>query len=174
MKPPADTHVTAIAASDVYSLALTSDGSVLAWGNNNELGDGIGEGGDVPIPPIELNLPGIRVTAISAGGGGGLALTSTGTVLTWGDSPVPVNLPAGTHVTAVSAGGAQRLVLTSDGGVLAWGDNTYGELGNGTTTDSSTPVPVDLPAGTRVTAISAGSDYNLALTVRCPVSTRTR
>ena len=56
-------------------------------------------------------------------------------------------------------------MLTSDGRLLAWGENTYGELGNGAATYSYYPVPVDLPAGTRVTAISAGSDYNLALTV---------
>ena len=63
--------------------------------------------------------------------------------------------------TAASA--AQRPA----GSVLAWGNNYNGELGNGTTTNSSTPVPVDLPAGTRVTAIAAGGDgdaHSLALT----------
>src|SRR5262249_55691988 len=39
-----------------------------------------------------------------------------------------------------------------------------GELGNGTTTDSATPVPVSLPAGTTVKAIRAGCEHSLALT----------
>jgi alpha-tubulin suppressor-like RCC1 family protein len=59
--------------------------------------------------------------------------------------------------TAASA--AQRPAGT----VLAWGLNYSGELGNGSTPDSSTPVPVDLPAGTSVSAVAAGSDDTLAL-----------
>ena len=59
--------------------------------------------------------------------------------------------------TAASA--AQRPART----LFAWGDNTYGELGDGTTTDRSVPVPVDLPAGTRVTAVAGGFDDTLAL-----------
>src|SRR5262249_60834665 len=54
--------------------------------------------------------------------------------------------------------------LTSTGQVLAWGFNGDGELGNGTTTDSATPVPVSLPAGTTVKAIRAGCEHSLALT----------
>jgi len=33
-------------------------------------------------------------------------------------------------------------VLKTDGTVWAWGDNAYGQLGNGTTTDSAVPVQV--------------------------------
>ena len=68
-----------------------------------------------------------------------------------------MDLPAGTRVTSVSAGDNQSLAVTSSGSVLAWGDNRFGELGDGTTAASLTPVPVDLPAGTRVTAVAAAS-----------------
>ena len=44
--------------------------------------------------------------------------------------------------------------MLSDGTVRAWGDNGFGELGNGTTTNSSTPVPVSGLTG--VTAIAGG------------------
>jgi Regulator of chromosome condensation (RCC1) repeat len=79
-------------------------------------------------------------------------------------TPVRVDLPTGTRITAVAAGnGDESLALTSGGGALAWGFNEFGELGDGTTTNSSTPVRVHLPAGTRVTAVAA--DYaDLALT----------
>ena len=50
------------------------------------------------------------------------------------------------------------ITRASDGHVLAWGENLYGELGDGTTTDSPTPVPVDLPAGTRIAAVGGDGD----------------
>jgi hypothetical protein len=65
-------------------------------------------------------------------------------------------------VTAIAAGQYQSLALESDGTVWDWGDNSYGELGNGTTTGSNTPVQVSWLHG--VTAIAAGSGHSLALT----------
>ena len=182
MDLPAGTRVTAIAAGLWDSLALTSDGSVLAWGYNDdgELGDGTTTGSSTPVP---VDLPaGTRVTAVAAGFDHSLALTSHGSVLAWGNNgdgqlgdgtttssstPVRIDLPARTRVTAVAAGGGpQSLALTSDGSVLEWGNNGDGELGDGTSADSLTPVPVDLPPGTHIAAVSAsdsGDDYSLAL-----------
>ena len=182
MSLPAGTSVTAIAAAGYNGLALTSTGGVLAWGWNwyGQLGDG----STVPdsFRPVLVNLPfGVHATAVAAGRLFSLAVTSTGSVLAWGagfngelgnggtsdisSTPVAVHLPAGVHVTTVSAGDAFGLALTSTGGVLAWGDNAYGELGNGGTSDiSSTPVAVNLPAGTHIAAVSAGDTFSLALT----------
>jgi alpha-tubulin suppressor-like RCC1 family protein len=53
------------------------------------------------------------------------------------------------------------LVLRATGTVLAWGRNTYGRLGDGTTTDRWTPVPVT--GLTNVTAIAAARDFSAAL-----------
>jgi alpha-tubulin suppressor-like RCC1 family protein len=73
-------------------------------------------------------------------------------------------LPAGTTITAIAAGRNYSLALISTGTGLAWGFNGSGQLGNGTTTNSNTPVPVDLPPGTTVTAIAGGFRHSLALT----------
>ena len=51
VKLPAGRKVTAIAAGELHSLAVTSTGAVLAWGGNNfgQLGDGSYEGSNVPV-----------------------------------------------------------------------------------------------------------------------------
>ena len=176
---PGGTKVTGIAAGFAHSVALTSTGAVLAWGKNynGNLGNGSTTDSDVPV---KVNLPvGTKVTAVAAGAEYNLALTSTGAVLAWGynadgqlgdgstgtsDVPVNVSLPTGTKVTAVAAGALHSLALTSTGAVLAWGYNADGELGDGNTTNGDVPVKVNLPPGTKVTAVAAGGYYSLALT----------
>jgi alpha-tubulin suppressor-like RCC1 family protein len=176
---PKGTKVTAVAAGCYHSMALTSTGTVLAWGDNShgELGNGTTTQSDVPV---KVKLPkGTKVTALSSGYYSSYALTSTGSVLAWGyneygmlgtgtttdsDRPVKVKLPRGTRVTAVAAGGEYTLALTSKGSVLAWGYNADGELGNGTTTNSDRPVKVKLASGTRVTAVAGAGQNAVALT----------
>ena len=156
-----------------------ASGHVLAWGRNDfgQLGNGTSTDTSTPV---RVRLPGgTKVQQVRAGCDHTVALTSTGQVLAWGidgsgqlgngsiasrETPVRVRIPRGAKVTAVRAGCDFSLALTSRGGVLAWGDNSYGQLGNGTTTDSRVPVRVQLPAGTKVTAISAGGSFALART----------
>ncbi len=105
--------------------------------------------------------------AISAGAYHSLALTADGHVYAWGynnygqlgngstanaTTPVEVEGPGGTgtlsNIVAISAGGYHSLALTADGHVYAWGYNGYGQLGNGSTTNATTPVEVEGPGGT--------------------------
>jgi alpha-tubulin suppressor-like RCC1 family protein len=102
-----------------HSLALTSSGAVLAWGQNDfgQLGNATTTGSDTAV---RVKLPAdTKVTAISAGCTQSLALTVTGKVLAWGennlgqlgnatttdsDIPVKVKLAADLTATAIGAG----------------------------------------------------------------------
>jgi alpha-tubulin suppressor-like RCC1 family protein len=66
-----------------------------------------------------------------------------------------------TGVVAVAAGAYHSLVLLGDGTVRAWGANTYGQLGDGTTTRRTSPVTV--PGLSGVETVTAGRAYSAAL-----------
>jgi hypothetical protein len=76
---------------------------------------------------------------------------------------VRVRLPAGTKVSSFRAGCESSVVLTAAGRVLDFGSNAFGQLGNGKKAGSAVPVQARFPAGTKVTAVRAGCDFNLAL-----------
>ena len=182
--------VSLVAAGARHSMALRSDGSVVAWGKNGtgELGNGgttnsltpvavTGLGAGSGVVALSGNAPPLSALSVS-GNGHSMALKSDGTVLGWGNNnsgqvgnfsvtdqltPVGVyGLGSGSGVIAISAGGSHSLALKSDGTVLAWGGNNSGQLGNGSLTASTIPVQI-LGAGSGVVAISAGAAFSMAL-----------
>jgi alpha-tubulin suppressor-like RCC1 family protein len=148
--PPGLGQLVAVAAGGDYwqedsahSLALKSDGRVVAWGYD--------DGGEL-TPPEGLE----NVIGIAAGRVHGLALKRDGTVAAWGGNLkgqclVPPNLR---DVVAIDAGGFYSLALKSDGSVVTWGENFNGEFWEEST----------VPAGLcDVVAISAGRFHSMAL-----------
>ncbi|MBI2472804.1 MAG: IPT/TIG domain-containing protein [Planctomycetes bacterium] len=166
--------VTAISAGKrYYSLALKSDGTVWAWGDNSigQLGDGTTTKRITPVQVSSLS----GVTAIVAGLYHSLALKSDGTVWAWGwnnygqlgdggtnwSSSTPIQVSGISGVIAISGRRDHSLALKSDGTVWVWGWNEDGQLGDGTTTNRSTPVQVSSISS--IAAIAGGDSHSLAL-----------
>lgn len=188
---PKGTKIKAVSAGCYHVLALTSGGSVLAWGYNYDGELGNGHSGSATATPVKVKLPKhTKVVRIAAGCYHSLALTSTGKVLAWGqnsygelgngssgapkDAPVKVKLPQGVKVHAIAADYADSMALTSTGEVLAWGYNAYGELGNGHSGSgaySALPVKVKLPKHTKAVQLASGAYTNAALSSKGSVFT---
>ena len=150
-------RVIAIAAGKQHALALRENGLVAAWGSNESGELGVGDNSEHRIAFGTLLTSGI--TAIAAGRGTSLAVRADGAVLSWGmnnygqlgtgsRTPISRSTPGvvtgigGAIAVAVGTGRTHALALRSDGTVWAWGNNGSGQLGDGTTIERLTPVPV--------------------------------
>ena len=118
-----------------------------------------------------------RATQVSVGTGHTCALTLNGGVKCWGDNgygqlgngtstatrltPVDV-IGLNEDVQAISLGWSHSCALTTHGGVKCWGENSFGQLGDGTSTNRLTPVEV-IGLGGGVHAISAGYTHACAV-----------
>ena len=101
---------TAIAARAFHTVALKTDGSVVAWGWNTR--------GQTDVPN-ELK----DMTAIAAGAFHTVALKTDGSVVAWGDNGSgQTDVPNGLKdVTVIAAGDYHTVALKADGSVVAWG-----------------------------------------------------
>jgi alpha-tubulin suppressor-like RCC1 family protein len=172
------TGVTQISAGRGHTLALKSDGTVWAWGDNYYGQLGVNSFTNSATPVQVLGVGGFDylrdIIHVSAGHNHSLALKNDGTVWAWGDNyygqlgnnststwttPVQVWGDGGEgylgSVSKIGAGRDFSLALKSDGTVRAWGYNHYGELGNGGTAERH--VPVQTSVLTNIPAVFSGS-----------------
>jgi alpha-tubulin suppressor-like RCC1 family protein len=183
---PVDVHglasgVTAVAAGSGWVCALTSASGVKCWGWNR-FGQ-LGNGSTDPSSATPTDVAGLTsgVTAISANGLHACALTNDDQVKCWGStagtgpastanqSNVPVDVSGLRDSTAITAGGLHACAITSTGGVDCWGTNHEGELGNGSKTDSYSPVAVSTLTR-RASAMAVGSTDDFLPTHSCALT----
>lgn len=140
-------NMVAVAAGYYFSAALSYNGTVYTWG-----------GGNQSSPTVVSGLQ--SIVAIDAGQSGILALDRNGNVWQWNLGDTPTQVQGLNNIAVISAGGSHYLALTFYGDVYAWGGNWFGQLGIGSTTDSTTPQKVDLH---NITDIAAGQNHSLAV-----------
>jgi len=131
-----------VAAGGYHSLALKTDGSLVAWGRNRY--------GQVSGTPT-----GTDFVAVAGGGNHSLALKTDGSLVSWGsDNYAEVSdTPGSTGFAAVAAGGRHSLTVKTDGLLVSWGYDDQGLVS-------------DTPTAAYYRDIAGGNSHSVALKAR--------
>jgi uncharacterized membrane protein len=160
-----------VSAGDNFTCALTDDGEAFCWGRNSdgELGNGDADGPEL----CDILFDDDNSADAEVDFGPDSEDKEDSEVDERPCSKVPVKVATGSQgfapeqVAQVSAGGDHSCAVTTDSAVYCWGKNDFGQLGNGTTTESSVPVKVGRGsqrlAGEGVTDISSGYQLGCAV-----------
>jgi alpha-tubulin suppressor-like RCC1 family protein len=184
--------VVAIGCGDDFSLAILSDGTVYAWGDNSNGQLGAGDLGPHDCPALvqrdsawatgSLPVPLRNVVTVEGGSKHAVAVTASGEAYAWGDnssgqlavttiqySAYATQMKEGNEnyhgkVIAASAAEGSTLLLLADGAMLSVGSNAYGQLGR-QVQGSSTPYAgrVGQSLGAGVTITSGKRYYSVVV-----------
>ena len=166
-------HVVFLVAAFANSGALLADGKYLDWGTNGRGQLGIGtlrKRSDVPVTvPLPTGVQQVTQGGSVPGNGQTLVLLTNGDLYAWGDdgqgqlgdgkttarsAPELITPPSGVTYQALATSGGTSYGISTTRDVYAWGGGKEGQIGNGTTESSFTPVKVASGA----TGISATAD----------------
>jgi len=164
-----------VAGGREHLLALRADGTVMAWGSDDNGQQGNGPGNTNQYEP-EL-VPGLTgIVDVDDGHYHSIALKDDGTAWTWGygsfgqlgnDSTSaqvhsPVQFGSLSNIERVYGGRDMTLVLLDDGTVWCAGSNAFGECGTGATTSKVT-VPIEVEGISDVVDLAGGRNHTLAI-----------
>ena len=183
--------IISLSLGSYHSSAITSTGRVFIWGRNSQfqLGDGTTSNRTTPtdITSHFLLTEGETIISLSLAINHSSALTSTGRVFTWGhnsegelgdgtitnrSTPIDITrrfpLTEGEIIMSLSLGYYYSSALTSTGRVFTWGFNDYGQLGDGSTSNRTTPTDITsqflLSEGEIIMSLSFGGSNSSVLT----------
>lgn len=172
-----DEWLAVSATGSAHACGIGTDQKAYCWGSNSngQLGDGTTTSSNTPIAVLQGAMPaGATIAAISTGNYTTCAVASDNNVYCWGISgsgPQWVNsttptaiargaIPTGASIKKIDIDGGANCVLTGAGSVYCWGDNSLGTFGNGTTTNSATPVAIHqgaIPDGVTIKDMDTGN-----------------
>ncbi len=157
---------TQITAGGFHTCALLSNGTIQCWGYNRSYQLGGGNhyySYSTPVSVTDIT----NATQVTAGRYFTCALLSDKTIRCWGaneygqlgngSTSTPyykvVSVSDISNATQISAGSYHTCALLNNRTIQCWGNNKYGQLGNGSTEDSSVPVTVEgISNATQLTA----------------------
>jgi len=168
---------TQVSAGGSHTCGVTADNRGYCWGDNDyyghgQLGDGTMTDRLTPTPVAGT----LRFRSISSGGSHTCALTVDFRAYCWGSNTTgavgdgtigartrPVAVHGGLKFLQIDAGGATTCgVSYSNRRAYCWGENSYGQIGDGTTTNRSTPALV--AGGHQFRQLSVGLYYTCGVT----------
>lgn len=171
-------NFTKIVAGDSFSLALTVDGRVYCWGNND-----FGQCGEVSKTQhsVPFHVPVLTdVVDIAAGESSAFAITKSRDVYSWGSGQhgtlgqgdinnrhTPTIIKDLHNVTKISVHSSSFTVvaLNSSGHLYGWGANSEGQLCLGNIASSvNSPALLTIPNNAAVLQVATGFTHTLILT----------
>jgi len=146
--------VVAVSLGYYHSSAITETGKLYTWGHNGygQVGDGTTTQRNTPT--LIDSFGGEKIVSVSLGTHHSSTITETGKLYIWGYNdygqvgdgtttnktiPTLIDFFGGEKIVAVSLGASHSSAITETGKLYTWGDNGHGQLGDGTTTDKTTP-----------------------------------
>jgi alpha-tubulin suppressor-like RCC1 family protein len=176
---PAGVRAARLSNGGSIACAVSTRNELWCWGDVLDLGNGSTEATRTPeLVPIPDGSP---VADVQVGPANACALTTAGAVWCWGTNddgevgigyrtakvalPAKVVLPQGTVAAAVTVGLDRACALSDGGRAWCWGDNYEGALGDGTYTDSPSPVAVITPGNERLASIDTAWYHTCAIAV---------
>ena len=172
---------TAVASGSSHTCAILDNGSVSCWGRGNYGQLGNGGWSDKTTPTLTSSLgTGRTAVALSSGNHHTCAILDNGAVSCWGDGydgqlgnggtstqttpTLTSSLGTGRTAVALSSGSYHTCVILDNGDVSCWGEGDYGRLGNGGTSDKTTPtLTSSLGTGRTAVALSSGEYHTCAI-----------
>ena len=170
----------ALSSGDFHTCAILDNGDVSCWGRGfyGQLGNGGTSNKNSPTPTSSLGA-GRTAVALSSGNEYTCAILDNGEVSCWGEGyygqlgngvttettpTLTSSLGTGRTAVAIASGGAHTCVILDSGEVSCWGLGTFGQLGNGATSNKTTPtLTSSLGTGRTAVAISSGGAHTCVI-----------
>lgn len=161
--------VQKISCGKDYTLTLTAQGHIYAFGLNTSGQLGIGNKQNTYIPTKILISEDTKISTISTGYHSA-AISNRGDLYIWGDCalgnfiiPSKISLKNDSEITAVEIGDGFTIAIDRKGNIWGFGSNTFGELAQGNLEDFNSVVQISSLNSAKIKTFACGKDFVIAL-----------